>query len=54
MVIYAPYLLYVLYCIIIVRVEQLYVDTYLCIDQYIFVVGCIIYHSFIPNIITNI
>jgi hypothetical protein len=34
----APYLLYVLYYIIIVRVGQLYVDTYICIGQYIYCV----------------
>jgi hypothetical protein len=35
MFLYTPYLLYYLYCIIIVRVGQLYIDTYLCIGQYI-------------------
>jgi hypothetical protein len=33
--IYVSYFLYVLYCIIIVHVEKLYVDTYLYIEQHI-------------------
>jgi hypothetical protein len=31
MFLYAPYLLYVIYCIIILRIGQLYVGAYLCI-----------------------
>jgi hypothetical protein len=56
MFLYAPYLVYVLYCIIIVPVGQLYVDIYLCIGQYISCALdiCIVYYSFVPNIIANI
>jgi hypothetical protein len=35
MILFAPYLLYVIYCIIIICIKQLYVNTCLCIRQYI-------------------
>jgi hypothetical protein len=47
--IYASYLLYIIYYIIIIWVEQLYADTYLYIGQYIYIL-----YSFVHNIITNI
>jgi hypothetical protein len=55
MFIYAQYLLYyLLYCIIIVHVGQLYMHTYLFIGQYICCLRYITYYLFVPNIITNI
>jgi hypothetical protein len=43
MFLYASYLLYIPYCIVIIRGGQLYVDTYLCIGHHIYCVLDVLY-----------